>query len=452
MKLSKFVKIYPLDDIYAYYHSLKMRPVYLNETEHLALQNGFFTLRPNVIKALKENMILVEDDSNVLDIVQKSIPKPYVCLAYFILTEHCNLACNYCFLGNGNKTRINTYPMNRKTADGALKYFAFQTQQDSAQFNDEKEIMFYGGEPLLNFPTLQYIVNRSSYYIQKGLITSNLKFSIVTNGLLLNKENISFLKEHDVYTSLSIDGATKEDNCNRVDIKGNDIYEKLIEKLSLIEKMNFSIGLSITLTESLLNHMDDLINLLTTAKIQSVCFNILHIIPDYYIQNDYYEKATDFIIKFYEKTIDIPVYEDRFARKLNTFINGGIYYSDCAATSGNQIVISPSGSVGICHGCLETHDYFFTNIYDYKDIRFNVTFNEWSKLSPVFQKECIQCEALGMCGGGCPINAVNSYSGNNIHSIDRTFCTHSKKILEYLIRRLYIAMKRNQKQVGKESH
>ena len=442
MRISKFVKVYPLGDAFAYYHSLKMKPVYLSEYEHCVLQNGG-KLSSELIETLRENMIIVEDESHILNVVHRNLPQPYICLAYFILTEQCNLSCRYCFLGNGKDTDRQSRPMTKKIADDALRYFAFQTQQDSEQFNDEKEIIFYGGEPLLNFPVLQYFIDRSAYYIEKGLMTPKLKFSMVTNGLLLNEDNILFLKKHSVNTSVSIDGATQLDNCDRIDKNGVPIYERLIKKLNLVHQLGYNIGLSITLTESLLEHMDSLMEFLQSYELRSVCFNILHIAPGYHIGDEYYEKATDFIIKFYEKTKSIPIYEERFSRKLNTFINGGIYYSDCAATSGSQIVIAPSGSVGICHGCIEKHNYFFTDIRDYRDIRFDNNIQEWSKLSPVFQDECIKCEALGMCGGGCPINAANASYNNSIHSIDRSFCVHSRKILEYLIVKLYDNMKRN---------
>ena len=65
------------------------------------------------------------------------------------------------------------------------------------------------------------------------------------------------------------------------------------------------------------------------------------------------------------------------------------------------------------------------------------TFIEWSKLTPLNNEECYSCPALGICGGGCPINAMNLKPGNTIHSIDERFCVHSKKTLEFFIKDLY---------------
>lgn len=448
MRISKFVKVYHLGDMYAYYHSLKMIPVYVTKNEHDVIQSGDVTSKidERTVKSLVDNMILVKDDNIGLDVVRRNIPAPYISLAYFILTEQCNLACRYCFLGNYTNIysrEKNATKMNFETADAALKYFAYQTQQDIVQFPDDKEIIFYGGEPLINFKTLQYVVERSRYYIDQAVLSPRLKFSMVTNGLLLNEEKIEFLKKHDVNVSISIDGATRSDNAARIDRSGNEVFDRLIKIIELVDKMQWNIGLSITLTPSLMKHMNSLTDFLQRFNIRSVCFNMLHETPGYNISEEYYYQATDFIIKFYEKTKDIPIYEERFFRKLNTFINGGIYYSDCAATSGSQIVVLPSGAVGICHGCIEKREYFVSNVHETEDLCKNEVLSEWSRLTPVLNDECISCEALGMCGGGCPINARNTSKSKDIHSTDRAFCIHSKMILEYLIWTLYRVMKRN---------
>ena len=436
MKLSEYVKIYRIENSYAYYHSLKMKPVYLNETEHRILQDKNLhceLLSGDTFNALKENLILVEDETNLIEFVRRHIPQPYVSLAYFILTEQCNLACKYCFLGNGDVNRKNSaLLMNKKIAEAALKYFAYQTQQDSEQFADEKEIIFYGGEPLINFSTLKFVVNKSHEYISVGLISSKLKFSMVTNGLLLDAEKIDFLKKNNVAVSISLDGATEKSNAARVDKFGKNVFNKVVEKIHFAKQRGLSFGLSVTITPTLLDDMKTLIEFLQRAEVDSVCFNILHSVDTFNISEDYHRRATEFIISFYEKTKNFPIYEERFGRKLNTFINGGIYYSDCAATSGSQIVIIPSGKVGICHGCQE---FFISDVGSRTDLRNNEIFIEWSKLIPIYQDECLKCEALGFCGGGCPINAKNT--AGDIHSIDRAFCTHSKLILKYLIEKLY---------------
>ena len=98
--------------------------------------------------------------------------------------------------------------------------------------------------------------------------------------------------------------------------------------------------------------------------------------------------------------------------------------------------------MGICHGCLHNKQYFVSNI---DDVEFNASkhkdFIEWSQLTPINKDECQECPALGICGGGCPINAMHLKKGNTIHDLDERFCVHSKMTLEFLIKDLYRIIK-----------
>ena len=65
-------------------------------------------------------------------------------------------------------------------------------------------------------------------------------------------------------------------------------------------------------------------------------------------------------------------------RKLDAFSKAKVYFSDCAATSGGQIVIAPDGQVGICHGCLQDKKYFVSDVDDKAfDCKSDETYIEW---------------------------------------------------------------------------
>lgn len=449
MKQSKFVKIYKVEDDYAYYHSVRMKPVYLRRSEHEKLQGILEgSTECKLSKELMDNLwkykIIVnneDEDEKLLEAVKQVLPKPYISLAYFVLSEQCNLACKYCFLGNGKintNSKATDYPMSKETADKAIRFFAAQTQMNKDYFDDNKEIIFYGGEPLINFETLKYVVERCKEYPLKGLLTPNLKFSMVTNGLLLDESKIDFLMKNDVNIAISVDGADEYANYGRVNKNGENVFSQLINNLNLVKNKKMPIALSITLTEHTLQDMDAIFKLLEKYSIKEISFNILYGTKEFKLNENYYNNATDFIIEFYKKAREIGIYEDRIMRKLKAFTNSELYLSDCAATSGSQIVITPDGAVGVCHGCMENREYFVADVCQVSvDLSVDKVFNEWSQLSPINNQECIKCEALGICGGGCPINAMKTTKDGNIHSIDMGFCIHSKKTLEFMINDLY---------------
>lgn len=449
MKLSKFTKIFKFGDTVAYYNSLRMKPVYLTQSENTEILNYLSGKTQNIDKeilyTLKEYKILAdsEEDDKLLLTVRNTITEPYINVAYFVLSEQCNMACKYCFLGNSNviSNKVTNYPMTKKTALSALKFFAEQTKSNETYFNERKEIIFYGGEPLINFETLKYVVEQCKIMQLNGDISSDINFSMVTNGTLLDTEKISFLKEHNVNMSISIDGVDEESNSNRVDKNGNSVYRKIVTAIELLNKMNMPFGLSITLTNEAMSSTDKMIELVKKYNISGISFNILYQTKEICLTDDYYKKATEFIIEFYKHARENGIYEDRIMRKIKAFSNEDLYLFDCAATSANQIVITPDGGVGICHGCMEDRQYFLTNVFEPNiDLSKNEVFKSWQTFSPVHKKQCLDCECLGLCGGGCPINAGIIKNTNINKIIDSGFCIYAKTVLEFMIQDLYKMM------------
>ena len=181
-----------------------------------------------------------------------------------------------------------------------------------------------------------------------------------------------------------------------------------------------------------------MLDLIKKYEIKGFGFNIMMSDPNTKLAESYSHDAANFIIEIFQELRKLGIYEDRIMRKLKSFANAQVYFSDCAATSGAQIVIASNGDVGICHGCLADRKYFVQNITNENfNPQHDEVWNEWSKLSPINKPECQECEALGICGGGCPINAMNEKEGNDIHSLDKRFCIHAKTTLEFLISDLY---------------
>lgn len=416
-----------------------MNPVYLSETQHNMLLNDELDKDKELLEVLIRNKIIVEDESvddKLLCDAKNKIMTPYPTIVYFILSENCNLACKYCFLGNSKKKDY-LPSMTIEIAEKALEYYSKQIKYKSEWYSHQKEFIFYGGEPLLNFDCLKYIVNKTKEMQLANKLPADIKFSMVTNGLLLDAEKIEFLRDNNVFTSISVDGSTAIDNSARIDRNGTPVFDKLMLVLERVKEKKWNVGLSITLTPSTIQDTTHIFELLEKYDISDISFNLLHSSEGFIIPDDYYEKANDFIMDFYVKSRNKNIYEDRMMRKIDSFVKGVIYYSDCAATSGSQIVIIPDGRVGVCHGCLENKHYFCTDINDNTPLDENQTFVEWSEITPLNKEECMKCEALGICGGGCPINAQNNTENGSIHSIDRSFCVHSKKILYFLIDYLY---------------
>ncbi|MCI2160974.1 MAG: FibroRumin system radical SAM peptide maturase [Oscillospiraceae bacterium] len=456
VKLSRYAHTFELDGAIALYHSLRMKPVYLNRESYKNLQawlaSSFCNTldeAPNSIKGevnelAKYKILTKTDDADdkVLAFVKSKIPKPMINVCYMILSEQCNLACKYCFLGNNNPEKRSNFQlesMTTKTADKAIEFFIRQIKLSDLYYEDNKPvIIFYGGEPLINYDVLVYIAEKINELRKTEKCIKNIELSMVTNGLLLTDERILKLKELGVSIGISIDGFNEEANKMRVDVAGNPVYKRILKILDRCKVLGANASLSVTLSEETIKNKVDILNLVDNYGVHSFGFNIMMSNENFVLPQTYNEKAAQFILDEFVELRKRGIYEDRIMRKLKAFSKAQVYFSDCAATAGGQIVVAPNGKVGICHGCLHDKKYFVADIWDDSfDATKDENFIEWSQLTPINKVECQECPALGICGGGCPINAMNLKKGNTIHDLDERFCVHSKMTLEFLIKDLY---------------
>lgn len=456
VRFSRYTHIFDLDNAVALYHSLRMKPIYLNKETYKNLQTWLASsfcddysdapdnIKLEVLELAKFKILNLseEEDKKILSFVKNKIPKPAISVCYMIISDQCNLACKYCFLGNNDSSIRESFTlknMSKETADKAIDFYINQLKKSGLDFEKNNPILiFYGGEPLVNYEVLEYIAECLNNMRDKEKCIKNLEMSVISNGLLLNKERALKLKELGIAIAISVDGFTEKANNMRVDLLGNNVFSKVLKTLEMCKEIGVNISLSVTLTEETVKSTKDILNLINLYGIKAFGFNIMMSTENFIVPQEYNEKAAQFIIDEFIELRKIGVYEDRIMRKLKSFTQSKIYFSDCAATSGGQIVIAPNGQVGICHGCLHDKKYFVSNVNDPKfDAAKNKIFIEWSQLTPINKEECLDCPALGICGGGCPINAMNLNQNNTINSLDERFCIHSKKTLNFLINDLY---------------
>lgn len=449
---SKFSHKLENGGVYAYFHALRMKPVYLNADMELAVERirsssdtqSIMATIPDALgrnaltaalDALVVNKVLVKDpsaDEKVISHFRSSIPQPYPQIAYFILTENCNFGCSYCFVKRDGEARTGSKVMSLDTALRGLDFFCEQIARDETRFEDEKNIIFYGGEPLLNTKTLQFIVDKIAEYQSSGKLPLNIRLSIITNGSLLNEKNIELLRKNKVAIGISLDGDECATDSCRVYIKGGPVYQDVIKGIERCKKSEVPFSLSVTLTEQSVKTFDATLEELRKIGCKSLGFNILLTDENFQVAEGYNESAADCIIRGFEEFRKDGVYEDRMMRKLKSFAESKVYLFDCGAAGAGQIVIAPDGDVGVCHGFLGSRECFPTNVADNNfNLQTDPTFAEWGKRTPLNMPECQGCMALGMCGGGCPLNALKNTG--SIWGMDERFCIHSKKTLAWLV-------------------
>jgi uncharacterized protein len=457
--LSKYAYFFEQSSVVACYHSLRMMPVYISEDflpvikkfmkgnylqsvlELVDLKNQEDFL--GTVKALESAKILINnlaEDKMALEYYLGLLGKPYPHLVYFILTEKCNFRCKYCFIKNQENSKHNSENMSSEVALKGLDFFCRLIMEDPDQFEMEKTIVFYGGEPLLNWDIFKLLLIKIDEYVKAKKLPEKTILNLVTNGSLLTDDIANMLNKYSVQVSISIDGDDFTTNQNRIYSDGTPVYEDIKRGFSVCKKAGMSIGASCTLSEASIRNFDTTIRvLLDECQVTSLGFNLM-ITGEDKLNDGYNERAAKFIIDAFKVFRERGIYEDRMMRKINSFIENRVWPFDCGATGGNQIVIAPNGDIGICHGFLVKRKYFPTNVYDANfNISIDQDFKEWSMRSPINMPECQECFALGICGGGCPFQA--EIEKGSIWALDDRFCIHTKMTLEWLIWDLFSQIK-----------
>ena len=148
-------------------------------------------------------------------------------LIILAITNACNNNCMYC-QANGTREVKN---MSIEVAEQAL-------QKIKNLPSAEITIEFQGGEPLLNFPVIQYVVERGKVLLHNKTV----RYTVVSNLGLLNDEIANFLKEHEVSISTSLDGPANIHDVNRPLANGKGSYGNTIHGIKLLREYGINPG------------------------------------------------------------------------------------------------------------------------------------------------------------------------------------------------------------------
>jgi uncharacterized protein len=152
----------------------------------------------------------------------------------FEVTDACNLKCKYCaygeFYDDYDERENKTLSINK--AYKIIDYLAkFWNSERNISEIKRITVSFYGGEPLLNIKFIKAVVE----YLEKNIKNYNIyfRFSMTTNALLLHKY-MDYLKEHDFYLLISLDG-NRENTGYRVDKKGLNVFDKIERNVDILK-------------------------------------------------------------------------------------------------------------------------------------------------------------------------------------------------------------------------
>ena len=178
-------------------------------------------------------------------------------LHIFVVTTACNMHCVYCQANNGFSS--SSLYMTKELAQKAVD-IALQSPAENLTFE------FQGGEPLLNFDVVKFIVEYSEEH--KG--NHNIQYNVVTNLTLITDEIIDFFKEYEFGISTSIDGPSCLHNENRPFKNGAGTFEQVEKAIKIIREKELHIGAIQTTTKASLAYPKEIVQTYKNLGFESV--------------------------------------------------------------------------------------------------------------------------------------------------------------------------------------
>ncbi len=351
------------------------------------------------------------------------------------VSHDCNLRCRYCFAQTGD------FGMKRSLMDSetARKAIDFVIEKSANRRNIE--IDFFGGEPLMAWQTVKDAVEYAKE--QGALHNKNFRFTITTNGLLLNDEIIDYINQEMSNVVLSIDGRQEINDRMRPAINGGGSYDILLPKMQ-------------KLVQQRSRDKDYYVRGTYTAYNLDFCHDVLDIYKNGFDQisiepvsapegcgYELSEKDLPCLQNEYWKLADKMLELEQKGEYLNFFhFNVDLEQGPCVikrlrgcGAGCEYVAITPEGDIYPCHQFVGIKEFKMGNILD-GDFNREKTAS-FSKISIYSREECRDCWARFYCSGGC--SAANFQSNGNIDKSYKLGCELEKMRLQCAI---YLAVKR----------
>ena len=379
-----------------------------------------------IVSLYNDKILFSEDDYEKFALTSVASPIKAMCLH---VSHDCNLRCKYCFASTGdyNEGRM---LMSLETGKKALDFLIEKS-------GDRKflEVDFFGGEPTLNFDVVKQIVEYGRS--REAEANKKFRFTITTNGMLLNDDMIEFINKEMNNVVLSIDGRKEVNDRLRVRVDGSGSYDRIIpnfKKLVAARENDKDWYVRGTYTKYNLDFSND----------------VMHLYEQGFDQISVEPVMADPKMPYAITQADLPAIFDEYenlmekinkVRDSGKFINFFHFMLDldqgpCAIKRlrgcgcGNEYVaIAPNGDIYPCHQFVGIEDYKMGSL---NDGSFNDEMKSVFAAAHVYSKpECKKCWAKFYCSGGC--NANNYIYAGDIHNAYKLSCEIQKKRLECAI-------------------
>ncbi len=346
----------------------------------------------------------------------------------FHVAHTCNLNCSYCFASQGKyhgDRAVMSYEVGKQALD-------FLVENSGTRRN--LEVDFFGGEPLMNFQVVKDLVAYArSIEKEKG---KNFRFTLTTNGVLVDEDVIDFANKECANVVLSLDGRKEVHDRYRVDFAGQGSWEKIVPKFQRFveargDKDYYMRG---TFTHANPDFLNDIKQMLDLG------FNELSMEPVVCAKDDpsrLTEEDLQIVMQQYEDLAFLMLERDKAGKPFTFYhymidLTGGpcIYKRISGCGSGTEyMAVTPWGDLYPCHQFVGEERFKLGDIWN--GVTNTEIQNEFASCNVYAHKECKDCWARLYCSGGCAANAY--HATGSVTGVYEDGCRLFKKRMECAI-------------------
>ena len=344
------------------------------------------------------------------------------------VAHSCNLNCEYCFAAQG-KFHGEDALMSFETGKRALD---FLMEHSGARRN--LEVDFFGGEPLLNFQVCKDLVAYArSVEKERG---KNFRFTLTTNGVLLDDDVIRWANQECHNVVLSLDGRKEVHDHLRKDLAGNGSYDRIIPRFQKLVTARGGKGYYMrgTFTHNNLDFTNDLFHM------AGLGFTELSMEPVVCAPGEPYaitEEDLPTLFDQYELLAKDMIRREEAGKPITFYhymidLAGGpcIYKRMAGCGSGTEyMAVTPWGDLYPCHQFVGDADYKLGDIWT--GVTNTAIQDQFKLCNAVARPECKDCWARLYCSGGCAANAY--HATGHIQGVYEQGCQLFKKRMECAI-------------------
>ena len=344
------------------------------------------------------------------------------------IAHTCNLNCAYCFASQG-KYNGDRAVMSFEVGKQALDFLVANSGS-----RRNLEVDFFGGEPLMNFDVVKQLVAYARTIEKEH--NKNFRFTLTTNGMLIDDDVIDFSNKEMSNVVLSLDGRKEVHDRYRVDYAGKGSWERIVPKFQKLvqarEGKNYY--MRGTFTHENPDFLEDIKTMLDLG------FTELSMEPVVCPPGDPSELTAEdleLVKDQYEKLAELMLQRDDEGKPFTFYhymidLKGGpcIYKRISGCGSGTEyMAVTPWGDLYPCHQFVGDDKYLLGNIWD--GVKNTAIQEEFASCNVYARPDCKDCWAKLYCSGGCAANAY--HATGSVRGVYKSGCDLFRKRMECAI-------------------